>query len=1120
MYIENSKNFDISLIKAWQDEIKPFLIKQFPITKSGLFTVNSDIEFIIKVIDSLKEQYENKQNASESIIFKDNVSTNKKNENKNERKNINENNIKDIKEEEEEIRHKSIQIEINPKRKGTETKIPDPENDQNYSEKMRENDKKDEIKNNNEEDIKIMRKQNKSKIKKFLLEFIRENISLSKRTKSMENLRPHSQTIDSKTTCESSIIEDNGNLNINNIISNNNDLNDKNNNINKKSDSNKNNNSDKKQKKLYENIFMENDTNFEKNQKIKSHQRSKSITLLREMTAFYRDDIEEGGNNIIYKMPHKIVTYIYMDLLLKKIIFEDFIKKNILIIHHFCQQCFCFVNKEVFFRKLFHCYKVYKKNTSYKILKNLIEFINILIIELFQYYQKIDLHDIYVANIKKFYNDLINDLIVSLDNFGNLNENNDDENESDYNQFRFESIDYFKNEANTNRNSNINNYYIINKKSLINMNLNIEIKDIKIFVYKEKEKEKELPQSPTIIPKNLLFRTSSPNAKSFFSTKSVYKDFKEDKKEKEEKDINIENNYKNSKKSNSPKILSSKSEEIAFPMNLEGNDNEDDLKLEIIEEKIESVEQNCEKEKKEENQNKNEKKDKNEEIVKKEKKQKLFQISKTLRKSEIIFMKKKPDIIIEEEEEQKEKSEDENNINKSLYSDKSNSEKENSSSSSNSESENDKGKENEKKQDKDLKLNKTKSNDLNEKEEENKQKIGIIKNIMKTNNISEKLLTLNEKLLDEIQNILILFEDDIEGEPSFQDIKEAKEHISFYKNLHNLKNKQRKTVVLPIQKQKRFTKSYSSIFSSLGTISSKSKIDSRDCLSKGYFCITDWKTEDIGDQLMKISKSLLNKIYPRELYRAIFLKKEKEKNSPNVIDCINKFNRLTSFIIEDILAYNYPKERAKIYEKWVLIADYCRKNKDYNDLIAIFSALNNYIITGLKLTLKEVRSRTNNLFRQISDFCTVEGNYKNIREDMNICDKNGIIFIPYLGMLMRDINFFEESGKYINENGCINIEKIENINTIFEKYFRFKSIPEKKNKIKELLFFEKLEDRTEEELEKIADQLEPDFTIEKIQKPGKRSTYIDKRFFSKYAKPNNNEDNLKFVGRKTVVGHL
>ena len=162
------------------------------------------------------------------------------------------------------------------------------------------------------------------------------------------------------------------------------------------------------------------------------------------------------------------------------------------------------------------------------------------------------------------------------------------------------------------------------------------------------------------------------------------------------------------------------------------------------------------------------------------------------------------------------------------------------------------------------------------------------------------------------------------------------------------------------------------------------------------------------------------------------MKKDKLKTSPNVVNCTNLSNRLTYFIIEDIISYDSPKDRARMYERWLLIAEYCKLNKDYNDLFAIVSALNHYIITGLKQTLKYVSSKSISTFKQISEFCTFEGNYKNIREDINICNKSGIIFIPYLGTLLKDINFFEESSKYINENGCINFEKIEKIAQLFE----------------------------------------------------------------------------------------
>ena len=1144
MFIEYYDKFDKSLANAWNDEMKPYINKYFPITKQGSFFVNSDLVFVIEIIDTYKEKYDNQKITSENK--NNNIDINGEMNRENKTKINSKNNIEGkiinqiLEKEEEKILYKSLNIFNKQKRRSTQAMHKELEN-KKFIENIN-NINKDEKINNNENDIQILRKQNISKIKKFLSEFLDENIIQPKRTNSMIAIRPHSQTVDSKTTCESSNIEEKLNLNLNKLISSNTLINDNltnqnpytnvmkndkdfniNNDSNKAIDSNHNNtkNIGKKHKANFENMLIEGEgSNPKIIPKIKEYSKGQSISLLREMNPVFKDDIEEGNDSIAYKMPEKKLSYIFTDLLLKKIIYEDFIKNNILLIFHFCQQCFCFVNKEIFFRKVFSCYHFYKNKTSKSKLKNLIEFINILVIELFEYYQKIDMKDLYAIYIKKYYNELITDLILTLDIYATNNENNIiDENENIHN-YRFESLDYYNNEVIKNRISIINENYIINKNNLINMNLNIEIKDIKIFFFKDKEnKDEGTPQDPSDISKNSKSKTNpKPSLKSSLFSKT-------------NKDKNSIKNMENLKKSNkSSKSVSFKDEKLVSPWILEENDEEEGKK-EIKKEEDKKDDNNLKKEEKEKddkkednNLEKEEKKEgksieSTEQKGQKTKKQKIFQISKTLRKSQQILLKKTlKDIIIEEEEDQKEKSDEEIGAKstKSLFSERTISE--NSISSSD-----DKGSdtENEKSNNSSstLNFNRNESKDTIKEEVDNEQKLEIINNIIKTNNIPEKLITLNEKILDEIQYILILFQSE-DGEPLYQDIKEAKEHISFYKLLQNIINKKKKTDVLPRQNLKRMTKSYSSIFN-LGTLATKAKINARDYLVKGYFCITDWKTEEIGEQLMLISKSLLNKIYPRELYRAIFLKKDKEITSPNVVDCINKFNRLTSFIIDDIISYDFPKERARVYEKWVLIADFCKKNKDYNDLIAIFSALNNYIITGLNLTLKEVKGKINNILKQICDFCTVEGNYKNIREDMNDCEKRGIIFVPYLGMLMRDINFFEESSKYINEYGCINIEKIEKINAIFEIYFKFKNVPEKKSKIKELMFLEDLEDLTEEQLEEKANKLEPEFKIEDIQKPGKRPTNIDIKYFQKYKnkfKNSNFRCNNNIIGRKTISG--
>ena len=958
-----------------------------------------------------------------------------------------------------------------------------------------------------DESIQKPKKDNIPQINMIISEFI-EDIPL-KRTNSMINLRPHSQTIDSKTTCDTSVkgnnekkkliiddLEDNQDININiNQFLISKDLKDNKDSDIKKEIKNGNNNmnsTEKKPKTMYGHLFMEGEkTDTEKNQKIKSHLRSKSISLLREMNPFYKDEIE---GSIIRDKDEKI-TFIYPDILLKSIIFDDFINKNVLLIYHFCQQCFCFVNKEIFFRKIFDCYKFYKKDLSKEKLYNLIEFVNILVIEMFEYYKTINLNECHVSHIIKFYKDLIVDLITS---FGN-DEKEKNNNEINNTIFRFESNDFSKNEENNTRNT-IDNNSIINRKNLIDENLNIEIRDIKIFIYKEKENEndesqkiKENDKQKKIeeneiknISKNKLdlkiTKSKTYRPSSLQGGKSLmFKDFKDAK----DADKTQKTNLNLTKNNNSEK-------EIVL------------WNIGEVEEK--EIEENLE--------NNKETNKSDEDSQKSEKKHQLFRISKTLRKSNIVKIKNTLDeAIIEEEDDIKEKSEEDS---KSLYSSVSDS-KSNSSSPSKSGSQNendnegDKKEENANKNKKDEKITK----DIKEKEEENKQKLVLIEDILEKNNIPVNLLSINEKILNGLQYIIILFDKESDGDPGYIDIKEAKDHINFYKTLQNILNKQKKAAIFPSQRQKRLTKSYS--FFNLGSIALKSKNVSRDYLKKGYFCVTDWKTEEIGDELMRVSKSLLNKIYPRELYKAIFLKKDKEKTSPNVLECINRFNKLTSFIIEDILSYDFPKERARVYEKWVAIADYCKKSKDYNDLIAIYSALQHYVITGLNLTLKEVKSRTNTLLRQISDFCSVEGNYRNIREDMKNCDKSGEIFIPYLGMFMRDINFFEENSKYINENGCINFEKIEKINIIFQNIFKYKAVPEKASKIKQLKFLENLQDISEGQLEEMANKLEPEFKLDKIPKPGKRPTNIDHQYFAKYAKSlSGNVDYINPLGRKTI----
>ena len=358
--------------------------------------------------------------------------------------------------------------------------------------------------------------------------------------------------------------------------------------------------------------------------------------------------------------------------------------------------------------------------------------------------------------------------------------------------------------------------------------------------------------------------------------------------------------------------------------------------------------------------------------------------------------------------------------------------------------------------------------------------------------INDSILVSNEeKFLYNIKNIIKLLNTKDYKKP---DIITKKNYEIFYENFsfYKTKYKEIKNNTPPKKntgKNKNLNKNLT-----LNPKELKKNI-SQNSLKK-YFCVDDWDTAQIAETLIHITRNMLNKIEYKELYGALFTKNAKEINSPNVVENIKRFNLFIIFIIEDILSYDFPKDRARMIDKWVLIAQYCKKRKDQSNCLAIDSALNHFIITGLNLTLKEIKSNTRTIMKEINEYCNLEGNYKVFREQIkNIKRKE--FFVPYLGTLLRDLTFLEENGKYLIKGNLINFEKIEKVQKSLDMFFKFKDSVDKveMERIEDLKFFENLESKSEEELENIANQLEPEFKLREKQLKEKRLTQIDNKYF-------------------------
>lgn len=680
-------------------------------------------------------------------------------------------------------------------------------------------------------------------------------------------------------------------------------------------------------------------------EQVQNNSKRKSF-ILGKITKEFKEEDEEKEINIKYKEHGNKIMAMSLDLLLKKITTENFVNENPIKTYSFCQQCFCFIDKDILFNKIFNCYDYYKKKKVGIVqICNLIKFLDILVIEMYEYYTSLlKLNDPILISLDNFYQLLMTE-IFELINKKEKEEEEKKNSNPDFISKEFENSIEGKIDFNNNLTNN-------NKEELI--------KD-RCCVY---------------IPDN--FDNTTKVRERFNTIHNLNKD----KKTILKTEPNSNNISSNKKSSN---LLSSK----------------------------EIPRQTMNKQKVQLGGNKKETKFKNNNITEKEEKNGFTNIFFNIKKEKPITIRNK-----------------------------------------------------------------------NEKEPEKK----VQPKINRVNAFKKETSTPEAEILSEITNIKVFFS----FEPKKRDLEQAKKKLYFYKDL---KKKIWEAIGKTI-KESEPPKSRHAMMKSVtvGNLGKKNKLKLHN--NDGFFDVLDWDKNEIGEKLISTSKNLINKVQRREIYKAIFLKNKKYETSPNVMENIDKFNRLTFFIIQDILSYDFAKDRAKIVEKWVKIADYCRERKDYNDCVAINSALNNYIITGLNKTMNEISKDKKELMKSISRFCRYQGNYKKLREDMDKLDNNEF-YIPYLGMLLKDLAFFEENSKYIINDILINFEKLENVQLAVCKFFNFQNSKDKINPIipEELGFFDNLEDLKESDLEELANKLEPEFTLGANKKREKRITNIDKAYF-------------------------
>ena len=243
-----------------------------------------------------------------------------------------------------------------------------------------------------------------------------------------------------------------------------------------------------------------------------------------------------------------------------------------------------------------------------------------------------------------------------------------------------------------------------------------------------------------------------------------------------------------------------------------------------------------------------------------------------------------------------------------------------------------------------------------------------------------------------------------------------------------------------------------------------------------YFYIFDYTEEEIAIKLTIISYKLMSNITFDELLNSNFSKKDKKNKAPNVMKMIQRMDKLTLFIIEDIFSYDDPKIRAEAITKWIKIEQECKRLNNFNDTVIINTCFSNYLMKKIPLTWKKVANPTIKILNMLRDFCTNNQCYINIRKE--IFFRKGRFCLPYIGILLKEVVSLEEKYKYILNNGNINCYKIQKLHILINQFFGFKNNPfPKQDFYNNLNILENLSPKNEDELELVVSKIEPKLII-------------------------------------------
>jgi len=196
----------------------------------------------------------------------------------------------------------------------------------------------------------------------------------------------------------------------------------------------------------------------------------------------------------------------------------------------------------------------------------------------------------------------------------------------------------------------------------------------------------------------------------------------------------------------------------------------------------------------------------------------------------------------------------------------------------------------------------------------------------------------------------------------------------------------------------------------------------RDELGRIQFSELD--SREIAHQMTILDFENFQMVQDSELYHLNWKNSKAAKMAPNVLKLVERFNKISFWVVTEIVNQHRLRERVHLIKKFISIAEYCKEINNLNGVMEIIAGLNMFAVQRLKNTWEQIPTKATNSLVDMNLLMDPKNNYKAYRAALQTLKAP---LMPYLGVTLRDITFIEEGNSDFvgdSKEGMINLDKL------------------------------------------------------------------------------------------------